>query len=183
MSLMLLGILNSQVSGGGGAFDLLETVTLTANSTLIDFSSIPQDYKHLQIRATSRNTFANIEMAIGFNSDTGNNYTQHYLSGNGSTVTSAGNTAQPYTLAGISARTAEAAGIFGLGVIDILDFTNTSKNTTMRALGGLHSAGNSYIQLRSGAWLNTSAISSVQIKVFGQNFVAGSRFSLYGIKG
>jgi hypothetical protein len=39
MSFMLLGILNSQAAGGGGgAFDLLETTTLTGTQNNISFT-------------------------------------------------------------------------------------------------------------------------------------------------
>jgi hypothetical protein len=75
------------------------------------------------------------------------------------------------------------ANVFGAFVVDILDPFETTKNTTVRSLGGMNAAWAS-IELRSGAWLSTSAAASILLKpLVGGNFVANSRFSIYGIKG
>jgi len=75
------------------------------------------------------------------------------------------------------------SGAFAAGIIDILDYTNTSKNTTVRGFAGITGTTTPKIELKSGAWLNTSAVSSVTLFRSGLPFVSGSRFSLYGIKG
>jgi len=178
-----LGILGT-LSGGAaaGAYELISTTVLSSTATSVTFSSIPSTYKHLQIRATSRNSFANIESTIQFNGDTANNYSHHYLQGDGSAVTSGAGTSTAYVFGLMSAVNNEVANAFGSGVVDILDYADTSKYKTTRSLAGVHNTGNKLIQLRSGSWRSTSAISSVTIAVFGQSFQVGSRFSLYGIK-
>jgi hypothetical protein len=84
----------------------------------------------------------------------------------------------------INANTSPASA-FGGAVVDILDYASSTKNTTARALGGhIDNADGSRIYLSSGLMVSTSAVSGL---VFyggsGGNFVTGSRFSLYGIKG
>jgi hypothetical protein len=70
---------------------------------------------------------------------------------------------------------------YGAYITDILDFGSTTKNKTIKSLGGYASTG-PYIMIRSGAYLSTSAVTSITITGAG-GFLAGSRFSLYGIKG
>jgi len=194
MSFVLLGILNSQAAGAGGAgaYDLLETTELTSSASSVSFTGLGSysDYKHLQIRYTARTT-ANAGASWGilrFNSDSGSNYSRHNLTGNGSSVYSQSGTSKTSTDGAFwVAGNGNTAGSFGAGVIDILDFSNTSKYSTIRALSGIQSSsGNTdtIIQLGSSAWLNTAAITSILFaETSGNDYAAGSRFSLYGIRG
>jgi len=73
-------------------------------------------------------------------------------------------------------------------VIDILDYQNTSKNKTIRGLSGQDgnasgTATNWRIQLSSGAWYNSSAVTSITIFVPTWTLGQYSSFALYGIKG
>jgi len=116
------------------------------------------------------------------NSDTGSNYSVHGIFGNGSTVGSFGLTSQTKGRLFTIGNAVESSNIFGAGVTDILDFSSTSKNTTVRSLGGIAGTTDS-IRLNSFAYLSTSAVTSLFLYLeSGTNFVAGSRFSLYGIK-
>ena len=190
MSLILLGILNSQAAaaGGAGAYDLLETQVLTSNASSVTFTGLGSysDYKHLQIRAVTRNarTVGGHErILLRFNSDTGNNYATHRLRGTGSGVSSLANSSTNKIYAGYSPR--ESSGSeFSANVIDILDFSSTNKNTTVRALAGFDSPSGNYIGLFSGLWNDTSAVTSITFTDDGgDDFQANTRFSLYGIKG
>ena len=74
--------------------------------------------------------------------------------------------------------------MFGATVCDILDYTNTNKYKTVRALSGHDQNGSGVIQLRSGFWRSTSAITSITISNDQiANIAEYTRFSLYGIKG
>jgi hypothetical protein len=78
-------------------------------------------------------------------------------------------------------RSNQTANAFAMGVIDLLDYASTVKNTTTRtALGRLET---SRVQFSSGLFNNTNAITSLTLQPSSLNFVTGSRFSLYGIKG
>jgi len=184
MSFLLLGILNSQAAAGGaGAYDLLETVELTT-TTSFSFTGLDSytDYKHLQLRFTAgkaNGSGSNPTMYLRFNGDSGANYAWHALNGDGSSVTSDNGTTQTFIRLNDSIGGDSANGIFSAAVVDILDFSSTTKNTTLRALHGCVS-GETDIHLTSGLWNSTSAVTSIE--QFSSDQSAGSRFSLYGVK-
>lgn len=166
-----------------GSFDLLATTLLstTATSVTFDVSTYAAlGYKHLQIRATGRNSGEDGNLLIKFNSDTGSNYTRHALYGDGTGVYSNAGTSQTNIQIGAITLNSDTASNFGANVIDILDGFSSSKYKTIRSLSGR--TGNNQILLRSGAWMSTSAITSVTVLTNANNFVTGSRFSIYGVK-
>ena len=172
--------------GAAGSFDLLETQVLGSAVSSITFSSLSTyaaTYQHLQIRAlvrTSRATTSDV-IQLRFNSDSGNNYAQHGLYGNGSIVGSFAGVPRSAAFAMESSANNTAANVFGAAVMDILDPFETTKNTTFRTLHGLTSY--NVITLASSLWNNTAAITTMTFTSDGgANFVSGTRFSLYGIK-
>ena len=190
MSLILLGILNSQVSGAAaGAYDLLETQVLSSSASSVTFTGLGScsDYKHLQIRAVSRDDrSADVTGTfLRFNGVSTASYAEHKLQGYGSGVSSNAGTNQTEIDTVSEPAANQAANIFGTRIIDILDFSSTNKNTTVRVLSGMVGASPyNYITLSSGVYLSTDAITSILLSPFASaNFIAGSRFSLYGIKG
>jgi len=75
------------------------------------------------------------------------------------------------------------ANIFGAFVADILDYKNTNKYKTIRALSGNDQNGGGLIGFHSGLWQNTNAITSITITEFnGNNWMQYSHFALYGCK-
>jgi hypothetical protein len=133
----------------------------------------------------SSTTTDNTGMILRFNADTGSNYARHRLRGDGSSVTSSAGTSQTsinvFTSVVGGGATANA---FGVAVIDILDAFETTKNKVTRALTGFHVGAGNAVELDSGLWMNTSAITSVTITASASaNFTSTSRFSLYGLKG
>lgn len=182
MSFILLGILNSQVTGaGGGSYELIESNILTTSASSVTFSSIPQDYKHLQIRAVVQNSGTSLNK-ITFNGDTGTNYDFHSLTGTGSSVTSAASNNVAY-LDYRTAFTSDGANLFAPLILDLLDYSSTSKNSTARLFTGYDRVSFAQIMLRSGLWRNTAAVTSITFDANTQQFVSGSRFSLYGVRG
>jgi hypothetical protein len=188
----ILGIYASQISGHlfapSGAYDSIATVTATGSETSINFTSIPSTYTHLQVRVIARQSSGTLTvpaLKMRFNGDaTGANYTYHILSGNGTAASSSGFTAmgeiQLYAFAGNSST----ASMFGAGVTDILDYASTSKNKTVRSIGGTDQNGSGLSQFISNGWLQTTAISSIEIYGSQTNsFASGSSFALYGVKG
>mgnify|MGYP000308785857 CR=1 FL=1 len=187
MSFVLLGILNSQAAGavGAGAYDLLETQTLSTAAASVTFTGLGSytDYKHLQVRAVGRSSFGSIDfLDLVVNSDTGSNYARHRLQGNGSSVTSGSGTSQSKLGLGQLNDDNSTANAFTAYVIDVLDFSSTSKNKTFRTLSGRADSGN-VIMLRSGLYISTNAITDLEFSsAQSANLLAGSRFSLYGVK-
>ena len=179
----IAGIL-SPTGSASTSYDSIATFTLASATSSVTFSSIPSTYTHLQIRAmarcdaavTIRNT--NIQM----NGDTAANYSLHELSGNGAAAAGAAAASQTSMEGFILSGSSIAASTFGVTIIDILDYTNTNKNKTVRALSGMDANGSGSIYLYSGAWLSTAAITSIKLAP-ASNFVQYSSFALYGIMG
>ena len=169
-----------------GAYFPLGEFTLASTQATITFSSIPQTYKHLQVRIMARTDRAGASvdpMLLRFNSDSGTNYSWHDFYGDGASVAAeAASTSTGIKFYRAAGATATASR-FGIAVLDILDYTSTNKNKTVRYLGGIDQNGSGEVFVGSGAWLNnTNATTSLSITPFaGTNFVANSSFALYGV--
>jgi hypothetical protein len=187
MTLSALGIFSA--AGAGGAafssdYELITTTTVSGTSTssvVFDVTGLGSTYKHLQIRMTARNDRAISldNISLRFNSDSGSNYGNHRLAGDGSSVTS-GYDALTKGLAGLQTGASATSSVYSATVLDILDPFSTSKNKTTRSLTGVSV---SSIRLYSNLWRSTSAITSINLFCDPGNYFAGSRFSIYGLKG
>jgi hypothetical protein len=183
---------------GNTAYDpaatwLIQRITPSGGATTVTFSSIPQTYKHLQIRAICKDTYATGNQAasynIRFNSDSGANYTYHYLRGNGSTVSagaSTGTTSATIFYGAANSGTS-VTNVFGTSIVDIHDYTSTAKYKTVRSFAGADGNGVSttsfLLALSSNLWLNTAAISTITIIPDITAFATGTTFALYGMVG
>lgn len=190
----ILGILASSNFVSATSFESIATVTVgSGGAATITFSSIPSGFAHLQVRCfaqTNRGTFGIDDGRIRLNSDTGSNYAKHRLFGDGSSASADGNSSIDYMETGTGTfATSNATNTFGVAIIDILDYTNTNKNTTIRSLNGSDVNGTvggtgGRVGLTSGLWMNTNAVTSILIyPAFGSQFNQYSHFALYGIKG
>jgi hypothetical protein len=175
----ILGIWASAVTGGVSttSFESIATVSVgSGGASSVTFSSIPSTYTHLQIRCITRGGGSQIQ----FNSDTGANYTRHYVYGNGTSVQAGGGGGNSgMSIIDYTSQT----NTFGAAVVDILDYTSTNKYKTARSLTGFDTNGavDQEIFLFGGMWLNTSAITTITIS--GGSIAQYSHFALYGIKG
>jgi hypothetical protein len=178
-------------SGGGVDFDyeLIESTILTSDTASVTFSSLgtySSTYKHLQIRLIARgaNTGSNRDILLRLNGDSGSNYSHHRLRGANTTVSSSASTSTTSILSGFTSSSGSPANIFGASIIDILDSFSSTKNKTVRVLSGKAEASvSSYIGLYSGQRINTASTTQIEILNDSGNWLTGSRFSLYGIKG
>lgn len=173
------------VFSGLGSYDSIATATGTGSSGTISFTSIPSTFNHLQIRFIARDTRATTRDDIYFqvNSDTGTNYAVHYLYGDGASVVAGASANAGNGYVGSIAANNAAANIIGVGIMDILDYSNTNKFKTVRVLNGEDQNGSGYVYFNSGLWRSTNAITSIDIKTTSGNFTTSSTFALYGIKG
>ena len=186
--MLLLGVLAAQAEGAvaaAGSYDLLETEILTGTQSSVTFSSLgdyASDYQHLQLRyviRTNRSGANNDVIRVELNSDSGSSYRWHQLAGNGSSVSSSASGADTAMWASYVSTQDHATGVFGAGVIDLLDPFETNKNTTIRTLGGTTGA-ITQINLTSGAWFNTAAVTAIKLFQYGSTMDTNSRISLYG---
>ncbi len=169
------------------SFESIATTTVgSGGAANVEFTSIPSTYTHLQIRfiaRTARASETDDNLALQINSNTGSNYAWHQLSGNGTAASAAADSSIANIRCGRLTGANAGASTFGVGVIDILDYTNTNKYRIIRSLSGQDNNGNGFATLFSGLYQSTTAITS--IKLFSQtganNFAQYSHFALYGI--
>lgn len=178
----LIGVIAS--SGGAAAAGDFQSIATAsaAGSSSVTFSSIPTTYQHLQIRLY----IPDCSTAPGNvwyypNGDSTANKTLHELNGTGASVAAAAVTGLPWNRI---AYQAFANSYPLVSVTDILDYSNTNKNKTTRALWGndLNST-NGYIALTSGYVPITAAFTSLTIGRDSGTFPTGTSIALYGIKG
>jgi hypothetical protein len=175
----------------------LETQTLTSAQTSITFSSISPDYTHLQLRIIGRTTRTDyvIEDAnLRINGDTNSNYTWQRMFSDPATsstaVSFATSTSETFiNSVAILGTNAAGANKFGAAIVDFIDYKNTNKFKTVKAITGVQLHGDAllgvtdFAELSGGVWRNTNAITSLTlITPTGTQFTANSQFALYGIK-
>jgi uncharacterized protein affecting Mg2+/Co2+ transport len=183
----ILGIIASSKAAAAGDYESIATVTVgSGGSSTITFNNIAADWNHLQVRVLTRNSSAgnnNFNMIV--NNDTSTNYSWHLLAGNGSATEAYGEGKVRDNCIQIiySATANQTASVFSAGIIDILDYTNTNKNKTMRSLGGFDNNGSGNIRLVSHCWFSTNAITRLDFTNGSGNFAQYTSIALYGIKG
>jgi len=185
----ILGIIASSfrsAAGPDGAYDALATVTVPSGGVAsVTFAGIPTGYKHLQIRCLYKvNNTNGGSSRITYNGDSGNNYSSHYLIGDGSSASAGAVTSSPFAWVGVGDQ---STSNFSASILDILDYANVSKNKTHRALSGVDNNGSGVVVFTSGAWLNTSAINSITLTPQSNTtptntYLQYSQFTLYGVR-
>ena len=176
--------------GPFGAFEPITAITVpSAGVSSITFNSIPSTYTHLQLRYITRDNRSGQSVDainIRANADTANNYSNHRLQGDGggAGATSSNGFTQGYAIFGQTTASTATANVFAIGIMDILDYTNTNKFKTFRTLSGYDSNGSGLVGIYSGLWQSTAAINSLTLSSNdGSGMLQYSSFALYGIKG
>jgi hypothetical protein len=185
----------SQISGHLtplNGFVSIATQTVGAGgASSITFTGIPASWKHLQLRVTARCSAtggANNDINFTFNNDNGNNYSRHRLYGANGTAGTSGVASSSFagTEIGVIPSTDMTANVFGIGIIDILDYTNTNKYKPVKILSGVNDntgTGTTRLAISSSSWNSTSAINSITVFTSSYNYLQYSTFALYGIQG
>lgn len=184
----IVGFLGNGAGGGGGSYESIATATGTGSNTTITFSSIPSTYSSLQFRIIGRDTSTgggDINLRYNINSDSGFNYTDHWLRGDGATAAAGGYAGNDRAV--VRNVLTESSGsnttIYGVAILDFHDYASTTKYKTVRNFAGKDKNGSGYIYVSSNLWMSTSAISSITFTADGSAFATGTQIALYGIKG
>lgn len=149
----------------------------------ITLSNIPQQYTHLQLRVFGKGgTVFNegLTTYVRPNDASGTVFAWHRVRGNGSTAFSDGAASSGTIALQATVGDGGVASIFGSLVLDILDYTNTNKNKTLKGIGGMDRNGSGNACLVSGLWMSTNAITSLVLDTDG-GWLQNTRVDLYGI--
>lgn len=156
----------------------IASTTLSSSQLTISFNSF-SGYTDLICVVTMTRTQGGNNFSLRFNGDTGTNYSEIYVEGDGASVIP-GRNSNTNTM-----RIAAIAGGFGTDIatltINIQDYENstTNKNVLTR-----YSQASTIVGTSIGLWRSTSAVTSFEIGAIGAtaNFAAGTTVTLYGIE-
>lgn len=172
-------------AGGGGALTQIATQDVASAVASVTFSSIPGTYRDLVLVGVTRTDSANASDHIQFraNGDTGANYDWQTFVALGTTNAAAEGIG--VTFADLAEATGGGTGtaIPGSFTLDIADYAGTTFHKSFRAtsVARISTGGSGQRdRLASGFWRSTAAITSLTAFPAAGNFVAGSRFALYG---
>lgn len=162
-------------------YEPIATQTIGSNSSSVVFNSIPQTYTDLVLTVDSRFTLSSGRwIGVRCNNDTGSNYYTIYFGGTGSSPITA-NFADTVLRLGNGSASGARSNVIG----HIADYTNTTnyKPSISRATTNEYTI--SYASSWRGASGSPQAITSLTFTcdtAEGNQFLAGSVFSIYGIK-
>jgi hypothetical protein len=168
-----------------GTFESIATVTVdSGGASTISFSNIPQNYTHLQIRCRMRTGLAQTTLDTYMVINSISSYQYHYVYGNGSSAASGAGTFSK-SLIGRATGSTATANTFAVSIVDILDYTNTNKNKTIRVLNGDENNGSGNVFFLSALPISsTDTITSLTFTAeSASSFAQYSSFALYGIRG
>ena len=160
----------------------IATQTLGSAAASVTFSSIPQGYTDLVMIINMQSSYTGDQgngARLQFNGDTGSNYSDTNLRGNGSSATSYRISNNTYIQLGLlpSSGGGTPAGTLGTGIANIQNYSNS---TTYKTVLGRTNSTYASAEASAGLWRNTAPITS--ITYFGDgNILSGSTFSIYGI--
>ena len=159
-------------------YEKIATSTLGSATATVTFSSISGSYTDLVFILNVKGSVAGVDddVTATFNSDTGSNYSWTRIYGDGTNAGALRGTAQTVLRVGNQSGTGSSA--FSPMILNIMNYANTTTHKTMLARPNNPARiVDAYVNL----WRNTSAISTVSFAC-GGNFIAGSTFTIYGIK-
>ena len=158
-------------------YSLIESQTLGSAQVSVTFSSIPATFTDLILVFNGAGN-SDINVDLRFNGDTGSNYSNTALGGQNTSAASTRNNNQTAMRMNFQGYLRNA--FTSLAIINIMDYSNTTTNKTVL---NRYNNGNTGVDANVGLWRNTSAITTVLIKVTdGNTFSVGSTFKLYGIQ-
>ena len=171
------------LSDTGAMFPLGMVQVGSGGSAYLTFTSIPQTYTHLQLRMLTSAGDSDTEGYIEYNGDyTTSNYYANRVFGNGGATGNSSFSSTSYIFNGWGTGN----GSYVASVVDILDYSSTTKTKVTRNFTGFDlnssSSNTAWIGQHSSTWNNTNAITSLRVRMYGSNFNQFTQATLYGIK-
>ena len=158
-------------------YEMIQKNILSSSQTSITFSSIPNTYTDLVIVTNIKSTTTG-NLVMRYNSDSSALYSITRLTSDGSSTASA-------RLTGFNEIYTDSQGYYDganfnqVKIINIMNYGNTTTHKTCLIRSNRAQTG---VDLIAGLYRSTSAITSILLSGNGNTLVAGSSFTLYGIK-
>ena len=173
----------------GEAWVGIATTTLGSDAATVTFTSTDDgqvgdwsQYMDLVIIGYSRTDTGHVYGWIGvnLNNDTGSNYDQQWLYGDGSSVTAVVQSGTLWYMGSMGGGA--GANEFGVDVFQIFDI-NSGKYKASLGQRAADSDGDGYVSIQGGTWKSQAAVSEIDLTEYttADNIVAGSSFSLFGV--
>jgi hypothetical protein len=155
-------------------YEKIASQTGNGSATTITFASIPQTYTDL-VLVMPIFTSSNANESVQINGDTGSNYSNTWLTGNGSTAVSSRNSNNTALTIQVNIFSTSTSPAF-----HIMNFLNYSNTTTYKTILSRSNRAEQATEAFVGLWRNSAAITSISIA--SATFTTNSIFTLYGIK-
>lgn len=149
------------------------STTLSSNQSDVTFSTITGVYTDLVLSISSIDTTGPQQLNLQLNGNTSTDYSNTRLIGDGSSAASNRGTNETAMNIGFSTTA------WGTSIINFMNYSNTTTFKTVLSHSG---QGARETKVTTGLWRQTSAITSIRLFPSTGSFVAGSTFTLYGIK-
>ena len=148
------------------------TVTIPASGTIAGHANFPAGGQHAVLVVEGISAVAGFRhIRHRLNSDSGTNYHDVHMDGEGSGVSASTNTGGTDIILGVC-----GSSVVGGGTYIIPRFANTTFHKNILGHGA---ASENYMRSGVGRWANTAAVTDWEIYPDGGNWVAGAKASLY----
>jgi hypothetical protein len=154
----------------GSTYTKIASTTLSSSTATVAFSSIPATYTDL-VLVINKTSTTSASPLIYINFDGGNNYSETFLRGDGSSANSGRISSTGFI------NTASNPGTAMMNTI--VNFQNYSNTTTYKTVLWRGNATDGQVVAGVGLWRNTAAITTVEISFALANTTA--TLNLYGI--
>lgn len=158
-------------------YEKIATTTLGSAAASITFSSIAASWTDLKLVFNFRSTTGLCIAGLRFNNDSGTNYSNTILTGDGTSATSS-----RYTN---GTNLGNQSGFLNTNVWGMLDFDifsySGSTFKTCLYTKSYDANGSGYVMKEVGLWRSTSAINRIDLFSGANQFATGSIATLYGI--
>ena len=160
-------------------YEPIATTTLGSAAASVTFSSISGAYTDLVLVVDYSLNVSNSSLFVRLNGDTGSNYSNTRISGNGS-VASSGRGSNSDQARITADTTAQSASTRQIVTINLMNYSNATTNKTFLSRYNSTGGTEAFVDL----YRSTAAITSIQVKGFDATAIieSGATFTLYGIK-
>jgi hypothetical protein len=161
-------------------YEKIASTTTTGSATTVTFSTIPATYTDLVLISNAGAVVNGADLRMRINGDTGNNYSDTYLWGSGSTAGSARASNQSRFSLTYYGTLPSGSTSRATIITQIMNYSNSTTYKTCLTRANNAASGTDAI---AHLWRNTNAITSISLLELGlSGFTDGSTFTLYGIK-